>query len=139
MTIRNGSRGIYNRGTLTINYSTVSGNVLSFGMGGGILNTGTLTINNSTVSGNQVGGRSPGYGGGIYNWDTGSVTINNSTISVNVASCGVFACGAGADGGIYTVAHYKLTIAPWPATMPGVILILLPTAKAAASSAREAS
>ena len=109
VTIRNGKAcsagGIRNSGTLILSNSTVSGNATCgvVNLGGGIMNTGKLTINNSTISGNQAGGRSPGYGGGIYNWDTGSVTINNSTISGNFAFCGVFACGAGAGGGIYNL------------------------------------
>ena len=83
VTVRNGSvgattgGGINNRGTLTLNNSTVSDN--SSVHGGGIVNNGTMTINNSTISGNTA----DGSGGGIRNNDT--MTINNSTISGNSA------------------------------------------------------
>jgi hypothetical protein len=85
LTISNGDGdyggGIYNKGTLTLTYSTVSGNAPAdyydgYGSGGGIYNCGTLTLNNSTVSGNLAN-----YGGGITN--TGTLTLNNSTVSGN--------------------------------------------------------
>jgi large repetitive protein len=72
----NDGGGIYNNGTLTVNYSTVSGNIAS-GYGGGIVNLGTLTVNNSTISGNSA----TGNGGGIEN--NGTLTVNNSTFSGN--------------------------------------------------------
>ena len=88
LTIQNGSSsGIYDKGTLTINNSTVAGNGCcggSGGSGGGISNSGTLTINNSTVSGNSSIGFA--NGGGILN--RGTLTINNSTISGNTARYG---------------------------------------------------
>jgi len=84
-----GGGGIHNIGTLTMNQSTVSGNVA--GIGGGIFNSGTLIINNSTISGNKATRTcSAGFhgicgvaGGGIY--DSGTLIINNSTISGNSA------------------------------------------------------
>jgi hypothetical protein len=66
-------------GQMTINNSTLSGN-LAASSGGGISNevflgvVGRLAINNSTVSGN--GG---GHGGGIYN--TAKVTLQNSIVA----------------------------------------------------------
>ena len=98
--------GIYNYGTLTINSSTISGNVATWGcitrpvfcfggFGGGIYSEGTLIINNSTVSGNvaQTPSRcvyacDPGNGGGIGN--NGTLIISNSTISGNSAPGVVF-------------------------------------------------
>ena len=72
---------------------------LGFGVfGGGIGNSGTLTINSSTVSGNVAFGTRSGYGGGISNG--GTLTINNSTLSGNTAACGDLSCNAG-GGGIY--------------------------------------
>jgi CSLREA domain-containing protein len=65
-----GGGGIRNAGTLTLNDSIVSGNIII-----GILNTGTLTLNNSTVTGT-------GGGAGIYN-DGGTLTLNNSNVSGN--------------------------------------------------------
>jgi hypothetical protein len=111
LTIRNGSAsyrtgsitngdggGIYNsKGRLTINNSTVSGNVANGGRciillralcyggnGGGIYSSGTLTINNSTISGNvTIADQIAGGGGGIS--FSGTLTINNSTISGNAS------------------------------------------------------
>ena len=118
VTIRNGAAsstanrqwlggGVYNKGTLTVNNSTLSGNRASCGIrycragGGGIYNGGTLTINNTTISGNGAGsclifcGAS---GGGISNG--GTVTINDSTISGNVVGGGGVNNNSG--GGIYS-------------------------------------
>jgi Zn-dependent metalloprotease len=79
-----GAAGIWNEGTLTINASTITGNVAATN-GGGIFNIGTLTLNNSTVSKNK-GFDGGGIANGGYWLDTGtiSLTINNSTISQNV-------------------------------------------------------
>jgi hypothetical protein len=80
-----GGGGIENdRGTLTVNNSTVSGNFADFYcVGGGINNQyGQVTLNNSTVSGNGVFG----FGGGIEN--RGTLTLINATISSNSADCG---------------------------------------------------
>src|SRR5262249_28072946 len=55
-------------GTVTLSRLTIQ-NGLAASSGGGIYNSGTLTINDSTISGN-ISGRanvSPGSGGGIYN------------------------------------------------------------------------
>jgi hypothetical protein len=72
--------GISNYGTLTVNNSTISGNLAS--RGGGISNEGTLTVNNSTLSNNRLRDNIPfGTGGGIYN--EGTLTVSNSTLSGN--------------------------------------------------------
>jgi hypothetical protein len=97
--------GIYNNGELTINESTVSGNLAfssstSFlAYGGGIFNAGTLTINNSTISGNTawcglnpLDFNCPDFGGGIFN--RGKLLINNSTLAGNNTRFGY-------GGGIY--------------------------------------
>ncbi len=68
-----GFGGIQNNNTLTVNYSTISGNA---GAIGGIGSSGTLTVNNSTISGN-----SGSEAGGIDS--NGTLTVNNSTISGN--------------------------------------------------------
>ena len=81
--------------------------------GGGILNYGTLTINRSTVSGNLAGATGPAYGGGISN-SFGKLTINDSTVSGNTAGCGTLACNAGGGGinnSFGTVAINNSTIA----------------------------
>ena len=99
LTITNGQGqyggGINTSGILTINDSTVSGNVASpmgrwkaGGLGGGIfINGGTVEINNSTIVGNKAEA-----GGGIFNF--GTLTVSNSTIARNTAT-------GGAGGGIY--------------------------------------
>jgi hypothetical protein len=125
LTIRNGSAdgggGIFSRGDLTVNSSTVignsavyfgsgiavdlgtliltnstvSGNTTPFGAGGGISNAGTATLATSTVSGNTAT-----YGGGVYN--TGTVTMDRSTVSGNTANSG--------GGGIRSTGLGALTI-----------------------------
>lgn len=89
LTIQNGSipsfgGGIFNRGTLTINASTIDDNETTgtnfSGGGGGIFSQGVMTLKKSTVSNNTSQGR----GGGIYNLDS-TLNITNSTISTNTS------------------------------------------------------
>jgi hypothetical protein len=92
---------ICNGGTLTINKSTISGNVARQHEGGGIANYGTLTITNSTFSGNMARSSLLGsVAGGILNGglfrSSGTLAINNSTLSGNVAR-------GGKGGGIFNV------------------------------------
>jgi hypothetical protein len=104
--------GIFNRGTLNLTGSTVSGNSGS-SLGGGIFNKGNLSLTNSTVSSNNANvGFNTAYGGGIFN--TGKVSIKNSTVSNNSA----FASGlnrGGPDpypsygGGIYNSGTVDIT------------------------------
>jgi filamentous hemagglutinin family protein len=71
--------GIFNKGTLIVSNSAISGNFAQ-SFGGGILSdAGTLTVSNSTISGNST----QASGGGIYNYNNGTLTVNNSTISGN--------------------------------------------------------
>jgi hypothetical protein len=115
VTIRNGHAkfggGIFNRGTLTINGSTIGGNSafndcpkFCGGSSGGIFNEGTLTINNSTVSGNFATAECLPYdcggsGGGITNANSSALmTISKSTISGNFAG-GDEGFGGGIDNG----------------------------------------
>jgi hypothetical protein len=113
-TIQNGcgseGGGIYNKGTLTINDSTVSGNRAGTGKtrgyAGGIENNGALTISNCTVSGNDATGGFfgvPGRGGGVGN--SGRLTITNSTISGNQVG-GM----EGRAGGIYNCCFTPVTV-----------------------------
>jgi hypothetical protein len=105
LTVRNGDSefdggGVKNWGSLTINYSTISGNsdggistlegssvyiynsTVSGNSGGGIVNNrGSVIIENSTISGNYESDR----GGGIRNY-LGSIEIYNSTVSGNSAT-----------------------------------------------------
>jgi hypothetical protein len=73
--------GIYNNGgAVTLNHSTISGNINEYVDGGGIVNNGgTVILQDSTVKDNRA--RS---GGGIVN-NSGTVTLHNSTVSGNVA------------------------------------------------------
>jgi len=76
--------GIYNRGTLTVQDCTVSGNTAFFGggiangdMGGGV--DGTLTLLNSIVASNTA----TATAGGLFNY--GTLLVQNSVISGNVS------------------------------------------------------
>jgi hypothetical protein len=99
---------IYNRGNLTVNNCSFSGNVASQGTTGGAIGNvtfGTLTIMNSIITGNsskgdQFGGG--GGGGGISNG--GILTVINSTISGNsvTGNGSVPADGFCGGGGIYS-------------------------------------
>ena len=82
-----GGGGVFNRGTLTLNNVTVSGN--NAVVGGGIVNVGTMALNDSRVSGNHA----YDTGGGILN--AGALTLHDSTVSDNSAAV--------AGGGIYTI------------------------------------
>jgi Zn-dependent metalloprotease len=81
---------ISQRGSLTLNNTTVSNNVSTNSGGGGIYTQAgyTLTLNNSTISGNSAAGN----GGGLLLEYGATVNINNSTIAYNAAQNG---------GGIY--------------------------------------
>jgi CSLREA domain-containing protein len=76
--------GIYNSGSLRLEYSEIAGGSASGAEGGGIYNTGTLTIVSSSINGfyGAYGGR----GGGIYN--SGSLTISSSLITNNYLATG---------------------------------------------------
>jgi Chlamydia polymorphic membrane protein (Chlamydia_PMP) repeat len=70
-------------GNLTLERVTLSGG--SAETGGAVLNHGSLTINNSTISGNIASGR----GGGIYSQGSSAhVSINGSAFSRNQADVG---------------------------------------------------
>ena len=75
--------GISNLSTLTVQNSTLSGNSASNGGGISISNLSTLTVQNSTLSGNSA----TFYGGGIHN-RYGTLTVQNSTLSGNSARRG---------------------------------------------------
>ena len=82
-----GGGGIYNRGTLTINNATITGNQAYYG--GGVLNdlyAGSLTIGGATISGNESR-----KGGGIFIY-AGVLSLNSGSIEGNTAEEG---------GGIY--------------------------------------
>jgi hypothetical protein len=75
-----GGGGILNRGTLTLEYSWVVGNVVMYGNGGGISNAGgVVTLRYSNIEDNGV----RGSGGGIAN--SGSMTLTGCGIRDNTS------------------------------------------------------
>lgn len=82
--------GIFNRGALTISYSSIVGN--DGGYGSGITNYGKMNISNSTISDN---GGHPATSGGIQN--EGSAILTNCTIQRNFGGEGA---GIGNSGDI---------------------------------------
>ncbi|MEO8231595.1 MAG: choice-of-anchor Q domain-containing protein [Ignavibacteriota bacterium] len=96
MTVRHGKvpkngGGIYNRGTLTIDYCKITNNILTEtrGVGAGVGNfNGVLTITNSTISYNKTYNINEGCPGGGVGASGGITVINNSTISYNQAASG---------------------------------------------------
>lgn len=88
--------GVYNAGTLALNFVTMDGN--SADNGGAIYNGGSLTIFSSSISGNIEGGNRALNGGGLYN--AGSANIDKSTFAYNF--------GDSAGGGIYNAGTLTL-------------------------------
>lgn len=86
--------GIYNAGTLNVNFSTVSGNTT--GNGGGATATGGNGSNGGTGGKATVTGGNAGDGGGIYNANV--LVVNNSTISGNHVGKGGSTNAFGGDG-----------------------------------------
>ena len=102
---------IYNRGTLAITDSNLSGNTANgnagFVDGGGIYNGGgAVTMTNSVLSDNTANW---GNGGGIYNAG-GSVLLSNSSLSGNVVYPPYSGGSGGYGGGIYNDAHGTVTV-----------------------------
>jgi hypothetical protein len=93
--------GIYNAGSLSLRYSTVSGNTSNVN-GGGLFNAGNMSVAYSTVSGNYA----RTYGGGIYNSSAGTLSVINSTVSSNstTSSASGIAAGGSVTIGLSTIA-----------------------------------
>ncbi|HEX4128845.1 MAG TPA: right-handed parallel beta-helix repeat-containing protein [Pirellulales bacterium] len=114
LTIADGSAsvggGINNAGTLAVNNSTISGNIIDSngGAGGeGIYNSGTMAVSNSTITGNIA--RTYGSsGGGIDN--VGSMTVSNSTIANNTSYGYYGAVGGGINNsGSMTISNSTIS------------------------------
>lgn len=113
--------GIYNQGDLTVENSTLTGNIAA--RGGGIANDGSgtakLTILRSTLSGNVA----TGVGGGILNVaeDGGSATLHleNATLTGNYAATGGGGLYNQADNGTATATIAYSTLALNTATVGG--------------------
>ncbi len=92
-------------GSLTLNYSIVSNNIVS-GDGGGILNDGqaAMTLNGSVVSGNTAGHS----GGGLEN--NGAATLNETAVSTNSSTggSGGWSGGGGLSSTGPTTLNYSL-------------------------------
>ena len=88
-TIEDSGGGIYNRGTLTLADSTITGNRAPYS-GGGLNNRGALNLISSTLSDNLAGY----FGGGVRSWE-GSLTVTGCIITGNQAT-------HQAGGGIYS-------------------------------------
>lgn len=85
--------GVFSKGVLQINNSTISGNLAVAGVGGGLIWKGSdAYISNSTISGNAAA-----WGGGIYNDGGGRLFINDTTIAGNDVNAGR-STGAGIYG-----------------------------------------
>lgn len=93
--------------TTTLNRVVVANNSAG-GNGGGILNRGTMTLNASTVSGNRTTDASLG-GGGIFNSPNAILTLNDSRVLDNVAE-GANDANDSAGGGIYSDVDAVLTL-----------------------------
>lgn len=91
--------GLANESIMTITNSTISSNVVSntFASGGGIYNKNALTITNTTINNNAAQSSSGGNAGGIYQEiSTSLLTLNNVTMSGNTST--------GVAGAIYLAA-----------------------------------
>ena len=100
--------GILNRGTMTLNSSTVSDNhALNCSLGGGGLfnDTGQLTLNDSLVSANTAHG-SEAHGGGIYSASK-ALTVDNTIVADNLLTTSQPAAVL-SGGGIYTAGSLLL-------------------------------
>ncbi len=122
----NGEGGaIYNGGTTTITFSTLTTNgSMGVSFGGAIKNTGQLTLNNVRLTSNSAGAAGGGLvnygvaniydstfdnngtgdssaGAGIYNASDASIIVHNSTFSTNNS--------AGAGGAIYNEGSARLS------------------------------
>ena len=93
--------------TTTLNRVLVDNNSAG-GNAGGILNRGTMTLNLSTVSDNRTTDASLG-GGGIFNSPNAVLTLNDSRVLDNVAECANDATSCN-GGGIYNDADAVLTL-----------------------------
>ena len=104
----NGGGAIYNRGNLSLSYSSVAGNNVDLSPsapsttvvgGGGLFNLGKATLIGTTLTGNAVTDKGASdYGAGVEN--RGTLTVKASTISFNTLLTGAV---YGAEGaGIYT-------------------------------------
>jgi len=105
LTLKNGTRGISNTGTITnMTNLIVTGN--SGGGGAGVLNNGTITtMTEVTISGNTA---SSAAGGGLFNTSI-ITTMTNVTISGNTASSSGGGLFNRSDGTITTMTNVTIS------------------------------
>lgn len=80
--------GLYNddiRGVVFLRNTTLSGNNVTLGQGGGLFNVGALRLNNVTLTANHAGSA-----GGVFSG--GSLLVSNSLIGGNTADAGATDC-----------------------------------------------
>lgn len=92
--------GLWNKGQLTLEDCTVTGN-LADDLGGGVFSgsASTVTVTNSTVSDNSAGGS----GGGVFSGSVSTAILTDSTITGNATGSN------GSGGGVYSAA-FTLTL-----------------------------
>ncbi len=127
--------GIFNRETLSLERTTITGSFAI--LGGGIENQGALTVNQSTFEGNAAR-----FGGGIHNdgnttLGRGVVSVTNSTFASNVASpeflnTFVSGLGGGIDNQRGAVTVVNSTFVGNSAVSGGVISAVNPGARGGA-------
>ena len=106
--------GVFNKvGTLTLKYSTVSGNTTeSPGKGAGVWNASTAEIINSTLSGNDFELPGLGEGGNIYNETGGSLDLLHATLADSFSFGGVALSNRGSAFVANTILQSGNTSAP---------------------------
>lgn len=122
-----GGFGGGNGGTSDFGFNARGGGGGGGGLGGAVFNRGTLALTNSTLSGNTAqggtgglgndgrgqGATGKGFGGALFNYN-GSVTVVNSTLASNVAAeggGGIYNLG---DGATATVVALNTIVAQTP-------------------------
>jgi CSLREA domain-containing protein len=108
--------GLYNddnRGVVFLRNTTLSGNSVALGQGGGLFNVGALRLNNVTITANHAGSA-----GGVFSG--GSLSLSNSVIGGNSADAGAADCS-----GELNSLGYNLIMDPNDCVLTGVLPTLM--------------
>ncbi len=92
--------GIYNEGTMTVEYATFANN--ETGAGGGIFNSGAMMLDHAEFSGNTAI-----YGAAVYN--SGSMSISNSVFSGNSSTSDGMGGAIYVNGGVLVMTDCDFT------------------------------